>query len=140
MSDTTHTTGTTRGKAPTSGQTILTGTGATATWLSSLRVGNAVSVSYAAHPDAKFAVWEAVGRGARYLNAGVKNGGTCAAVITLAVMGGNDRSIPHYQRILRETLKRSPTLDVTATGTNCSIRVPSNPIAQAIQSSKATPI
>ncbi|KQU68629.1 hypothetical protein ASD62_01080 [Phycicoccus sp. Root563] len=72
-------TGTSRGKVPASGQTILTGTGATATWLSSLRVGNAVSVSYAAHTDASIAVWEAVGRGARYLNAGVKNGGTCGA-------------------------------------------------------------
>jgi hypothetical protein len=72
-------TGTSRGRAPASGQTILTGTGSTGTWLSGLRVGNAVSVFYAAHTDAKLAAWEAVGRGARYLNAGVKNGGTCTA-------------------------------------------------------------
>ena len=72
-------TGTSRGRAPTSGQTILTANGSAGTWLTGLRVGTAVSVSYAAHTDARFPVWEAVGRGARFLNAGVRNGGTCGA-------------------------------------------------------------
>jgi hypothetical protein len=72
-------TGTARGKAPASGQTILTATGTTGSWLASLRAGTAVSVSYRATTDAAFPVYEAVGRGARYLNKGVKNGGTCSS-------------------------------------------------------------
>ena len=67
-----------RGKAPAAGQTILTANGTAGTWLTQLKVGTPVAVSYAVHSDAKFIIWEAVGRGARFLNAGVKNGGTCA--------------------------------------------------------------
>jgi hypothetical protein len=66
-----------RGRPPASGQTILTGYGAAGTWLTQLRVGTPVSASYTAQSDARFTPWEAVGRGARFLNAGVKNGGTC---------------------------------------------------------------
>ena len=72
-------TGTARGKAPASGQTILTGTGTTGTWLASLPAGTAVSVSYHASTDATFPLYEAVGRGARFLNKGVKDGGTCGS-------------------------------------------------------------
>jgi hypothetical protein len=71
-------TGSARGQAPATGQTILTGTGTAGTWLASLRAGTAVSVSYHASTDATFPVYEAVGRGARFLNKGVKNGGTCS--------------------------------------------------------------
>jgi exopolysaccharide biosynthesis protein len=59
------------------GQTILTGSGTTGTWLTTLRPGTPVSLSYHAATDAPFPVYEAVGRGARFLNKGVKNGGTC---------------------------------------------------------------
>ncbi|SDO97446.1 Predicted protein [Pedococcus dokdonensis] len=72
-------TGTARGQAVKSGQTILTATGTAGTWLASLRTGTAMSVSYRAATDAGFPVYEAVGRGARFLNAGVKNGGTCGS-------------------------------------------------------------
>ena len=72
-------TGTARGQAPTAGQTILTGTGATGAWLAKLSRGASVSVAYHAETDAKHTPFEAVGRGARFLNRGVKNGGTCAA-------------------------------------------------------------
>ena len=72
-------TGTARGKAPASGQMILTGTGTTGTWLASLRAGTSVPVSYHASTDATFPVYEAVGRGARFLNKGVKDGGTCSS-------------------------------------------------------------
>lgn len=71
--------GTGRGQAALSGQTILTATGSAGTWLAGLRKGTAVSPSYRAATDAGFPVYEAVGRGARFLNAGVKNGGTCAS-------------------------------------------------------------
>jgi hypothetical protein len=72
-------TGTSRGAAPASGQTILTGTGTTGTWLATLPAGTPVSVSYHAVSDATYPVYEAVGRGARFLNKGVKNGGACAS-------------------------------------------------------------
>jgi hypothetical protein len=72
-------TGTARGQAPLSGQTIITATGSAGTWLASLRKGTAVTTSYRAATDASLPVWEAVGRGARFLNAGVKNGGSCAS-------------------------------------------------------------
>lgn len=68
-----------RGKAPASGQTILTANGAAGTWLAKLPKGAKVSVSYKTKSDAKFTVYEAVGRGARFLNKGVKNGGTCGS-------------------------------------------------------------
>ena len=72
-------TGTARGAAPASGQTILTATGTTGTWLAGLPRGTSVSVSYRAYSDVTFPVYEAVGRGARFLNKGVKNGGTCSS-------------------------------------------------------------
>lgn len=72
-------TGSARGQAPASGQTILTGTGSAGSWLASLPAGTAVSVSYHASTDAAFPAYEAVGRGARFLNKGVKNGGACSS-------------------------------------------------------------
>jgi hypothetical protein len=72
-------TGTTRGQAAASGQTILTATGTAGSWLASFRIGTSVSVGYHASTDAPFPAYEAVGRGARFLNQGVKNGGTCTS-------------------------------------------------------------
>lgn len=72
-------TGTTRGQPAASGQTILTATGTAGSWLASFRIGTSVSISYRAATDAPFPVYEAVGRGARFLNQGVKNGGTCTS-------------------------------------------------------------
>jgi len=72
-------TGTTRGQTAASGQTILTATGTAGSWLASFRIGTSVSISYHASTDAPFPVYEAVGRGARFLNQGVKNGGTCTS-------------------------------------------------------------
>jgi hypothetical protein len=72
-------TGTARGAAPAAGQTILTATGTTGSWLAALPRGTAVSVTYHAVSDAPHPVYEAVGRGARFLNKGVKNGGTCTS-------------------------------------------------------------
>lgn len=72
-------TGTTRGQAAASGQTILTATGTAGSWLATFRIGTSVSISYHASTDAPFPVYEAVGRGARFLNRGVKDGGACTS-------------------------------------------------------------
>jgi hypothetical protein len=70
-------TGTARGAAPRPGQTILTAAGANGSWLSHLRVGTPLTVSYRAVTDARHPVRDAVGRGARYVLHGAVQGGAC---------------------------------------------------------------
>jgi hypothetical protein len=72
-------TGTSRGAAPASGQTILTAAGTTGSQLSALRVGDAVSLSYRMASQSGKTVVDAITRGYRYLDPvnGRVDGGDC---------------------------------------------------------------
>lgn len=71
-------TGTARGLAPSAGQRILTANGTTGTQLATLRVGDAVTLSYSHLSESGKPVLDAIARGYRYVYGSLTEGGTCS--------------------------------------------------------------
>jgi hypothetical protein len=71
-------TGTSRGIAPSSGQSVLTANGTVGTQLAGMRVGDAVSLSYALVSASGRTVLDAVARGHKYVDGTYSDGGACS--------------------------------------------------------------